>query len=1112
MKIKTEVFVIAVILAFFVVFNIAVASNIDKSSPKLMSDQAEKHYPPMILDHGGPDGGGYYFIDSDDNAMNAPVYDWVDISGNGTPVFLGDDETQGPFNIGFGFEFYGGHFTSVNICSNGFVSFTSTEDEYSNDNIPNEDEPNNLLAIWWDDLNPTDGGMIYYYYDQDHDRFIVSYDGIPNFWDGGNLNFQVILYPDGTIIYQYGIMDPGQDNLESATIGIENGDGAIGTEYLYNQQGIHEEMAVYFGFDAPVFAIYDVRPTAFIAPGGIGQVGDPFTPEVTFANIGQVTETFSVKLIIERDGNEIYNLTENINNLPPDSSQNVSFHEYSPDMEGVYILTAISELNRDENPTNDTLIQLFHAYAIVYYEDFESGTGSFTGDEDWEYGIPSTGPGMAYSGENLWGTLINDEYTMGPLLSSLISPPFNLSSDAVLGFWHWYYTENIYDGGNVKISTDNGATWTLITPDDGYDGVLSTDFENPIGGEEAFYGESEGWLFETFDLSAFSGSSVIFKFDYGSDWSVVRGDGWYIDDFTVIGAGSIDPGWVTGVVTGNISEDPIEGAVVSTGAVSDVTGNDGSYTLELFPGSYDITATAEYYNPLTIPGVVVDEGHTTTQDFALRAPMMEMDDDPINVDIPYGEILILDRDINNTGDGVLDYSISIAYDNTTLNAIEPSFTETPVIGQPDISVIKAKKAIPADNPTLCSPNHSNGEPPVILDFGDEVAYFGLQSQCGDNQLLGAIFALGHFWVSGGNSGNDPNNLYKFDIDGNLVDTYSQGTTDWGWLDLTWDGQYIYGTDFATDIIGQFDPSTGQVVGTVPNPTASGLGIAYDPATDHFWGVNWWGSNIIEFDRSGTIINSYPQAPLHSIFGIAWDNVSTDGPWLWCFSQEDGAELTVAQFDPVNGSMTGVQFIAINHDGVDIAGGLGFTTEFDPTLGLLVCLGQGDINDWVGLYEVTEAANWLQIDPTSGSINPGESETIEITFDMTEVDDTVQHLGTTINVSSNSPVSVSIDVNVDLISGIEGENGLLPSIFVLKQNYPNPFNARTVIDFAIPTASDVDLSVYNMLGQKVVTLVSGRLEAGCHRVNWNASGIASGLYFYKLTAGDKTEVREMTLVK
>jgi len=94
---------------------------------------------------------------------------------------------------------------------------------------------------------------------------------------------------------------------------------------------------------------------------------------------------------------------------------------------------------------------------------------------------------------------------------------------------------------------------------------------------------------------------------------------------------------------------------------------------------------------------------------------------------------------------------------------------------------------------------------------------------------------------------------------------------------------------------------------------------------------------------------------------------------------------------------------------------------------------------------------------------------------------------------------------------EGEIDL-PSEFVLMSNYPNPFNAQTVIQYQLPVTSSVKLEVYNLLGSKVATLVNGEQEAGYKSVTWDASEVSSGIYFYKLSAGDYTETKRMMLVK
>jgi Secretion system C-terminal sorting domain len=88
----------------------------------------------------------------------------------------------------------------------------------------------------------------------------------------------------------------------------------------------------------------------------------------------------------------------------------------------------------------------------------------------------------------------------------------------------------------------------------------------------------------------------------------------------------------------------------------------------------------------------------------------------------------------------------------------------------------------------------------------------------------------------------------------------------------------------------------------------------------------------------------------------------------------------------------------------------------------------------------------------------------------------------------------------------------PLEFELSQNYPNPFNPSTTIKFSLPTTSSVNLSVYNILGEKVITLLDETKEAGVHTINFNASELNSGIYFYKLETVNFLSVKKMSLLK
>ena len=93
----------------------------------------------------------------------------------------------------------------------------------------------------------------------------------------------------------------------------------------------------------------------------------------------------------------------------------------------------------------------------------------------------------------------------------------------------------------------------------------------------------------------------------------------------------------------------------------------------------------------------------------------------------------------------------------------------------------------------------------------------------------------------------------------------------------------------------------------------------------------------------------------------------------------------------------------------------------------------------------------------------------------------------------------------------GDRNPVPASYLLAQNYPNPFNPSTTIQYELPQSSVVNLSVYDVLGREVSVLVKERRDAGIHEAQFDASGLASGVYLYRLTAGDFTQARKLLLL-
>jgi hypothetical protein len=184
------------------------------------------------------------YTSTDSDHLSGIDYSWVDISTTGTAITgLGDDTNVGPFNIGFNFPFYGQSFSSFRVCSNGFLSFTSTSDAYSNTSLPSASAPMNLVAFLWDDLNFNSGGAAYYK-QTDANTLVVEFLNVPLYGSSGSLaTCEVILKSDGTIKMQYQRVD---HQGGGATVGVQNSTGSSGLQFSYNSSVLHANLAVQF--------------------------------------------------------------------------------------------------------------------------------------------------------------------------------------------------------------------------------------------------------------------------------------------------------------------------------------------------------------------------------------------------------------------------------------------------------------------------------------------------------------------------------------------------------------------------------------------------------------------------------------------------------------------------------------------------------------------------------------------------------------------------------------------------------------------------------------------------------------------------------------------------
>ena len=220
-----------------------------EASPEIEFDEVVTIYNngEAILDY-SIDEFGYKVKDSDDGAIE---YSWIDISANATTLSFNhnDDASSQQVDLDFAFPFYDDEYSSFIVSPNGWIGFGGDNNAWENSSIPSSSAPRPAIFGFWDDLNPVNSANSsdmsgYVRYHTDENRAVVWYDDVVH-WVGsgsttGTYNFQIVLHKDGSINLNYSQMD-GSTN--SATIGMQNADGSVGTALAINSEYAHSQLS-----------------------------------------------------------------------------------------------------------------------------------------------------------------------------------------------------------------------------------------------------------------------------------------------------------------------------------------------------------------------------------------------------------------------------------------------------------------------------------------------------------------------------------------------------------------------------------------------------------------------------------------------------------------------------------------------------------------------------------------------------------------------------------------------------------------------------------------------------------------------------------------------------
>jgi hypothetical protein len=228
--------------------------------------------------------------------------------------------------------------------------------------------------------------------------------------------------------------------------------------------------------------------------------------------------------------------------------------------------------------------------------------------------------------------------------------------------------------------------------------------------------------------------------------------------------------------------------------------------------------------------------------------------------------------------------------------------------------------------------------------------------------------------------------------------------------------------------------------------------------EHLWSIDYWGSNTTQFNLDSS----------------------------------SGTAQFITQFTPPDAGET----YSITHDSFDLW-----------------------LSDWDGpLYKIDDGINegWLYCSTTNGTIAPGITSYINVTFDATNLSNGIYEANLHIINNDEDEGYLEIPVTLTVVPPIEAE-AILPAITQLHQNHPNPFNPTTTISFDLLNTGKITLNVYNIKGELIRTLASENYPAGQNSFLWNGednngNSVSSGIYFYSSKAGNYEETKKMILLK
>ncbi|MBM3328920.1 MAG: T9SS type A sorting domain-containing protein [Calditrichaeota bacterium] len=591
-------------------------------------------------------------------------------------------------------------------------------------------------------------------------------------------------------------------------------------------------------------------------------------------------------------------------------------------------------------------------------------------------------------------------------------------------------------------------------------------------------------------------------------------------------------GSARGTVTDLATGAPVEGALVSTTfGFFAITDANGEYEIPemLVDTGYVFRASKRFYNDAEVADIEIREGETAFVDLMLAHPEFTFGRDSLTVNMLHDgvEDSLAEREhretitLQNSGNGQLWFNSRYIYIQEEAGEREDDEPGEPRRDDPDEA----------------------WDPLLIFSPGDTLH---------DSAVQAVLYANGYWYVAAAANRDVERRkpIYRFNRRGVLIDTLltpfvgpnsNVNPSQYGIRDMDFYDGAIWGA-CAISRIFRFDPETGDTLSSlfVSAPNFSGpRNIAIDPATGTVYLSMLTGAiRVFQINDGGdtlgvvrTIAQIDPRdnAQIRAT-GMAWFRDDPDGFNLYIVSDNEpvqnneAANISIYKLNVNTGEVRYLtnlpgQFAASAMSRL----GMHITPKWNNLIWVLALVIDDPTGDKVGVFELAPNSSWLSYEPKSDTIDAGDARTIDFTFVSADLDTGIY--GVDIEFSHNADpgrfiLPIELHILLELpeeppdtdTTDLVADREMLARVFGLGQNRPNPFNQQTRIAYSVERTMPVKLTVWDIAGRQVDSLVDEVRHEGRHEIVWRAESIPAGIYFVRLEAGGKVVTRKMALLK